>query len=212
MRSAIEEITEGIDGSVREAIIAMYDAFADIYVGLRGLVRSFYDDLSTGVIEDADEYYDEAASVASSVDDGYLNRFGEELAQNPALLRILPDSMPARPRDALNKLASALASALFTVACELEGPRKNALILLGYSYMGFAGGITRDAIIFMLAAIALTRSREDVATELLKKIKFSIDDIIEFACGAVVIARTVEAISSYGRYMRRILDALDGVF
>jgi len=211
-RSAIEEITEGIDGSVREVILAMYDVFANIYVGLRGLVRSFYDDLLTGVVEDVDEYYDEAASVASSADDSYLNRFSEELAHNPTLLRILPSSMIMRPRDALSKLASALASALFMVACEREGPRKSALILLGYSYMGFAGGIARDAIIFMLTAIALARSREDVAAELLKKIKFSIDGVIEFACGTVAIARMIEAVNAYTRNTRRILEALDDVF
>jgi hypothetical protein len=211
-RSAIEEITEGIDESVRGVILAVYDVFANIYVGLRGLVRSFYDDLLTGVIEDVDEYYNEAASIASSTDDNYLNRFSEELAHNPTLLRILPGSMLARPRDALSKLASALASALFMVACEREGPRKNALILLGYSYMGFAGGVARDAIIFMLTAIALARSREDVATELLKKIKFSIDGIIEFACGAVAIARMIDAANAYARHTRRILEALDDVF
>jgi hypothetical protein len=211
-RSAIEEITEGIDGSVREVIIAVYDVFTNVYVGLHGLVRSFYDDLSMGVMEDVDEYYNEAASIASSADEDYLNKFSEKIAQNPTLLRILPGSMLARPRDALNKLASALASALFMVACRHEGPRKSALILLGYSYIGFAGGITRDAMIFMLAAIALARSREDIATELLKKIGFSIDGIIEFACGAVAIARMIEAANSYGRYTRRILDMLDGVF
>jgi len=208
-QSAIEEITEGMDGSVREAVLATYDVLANIYVGLRGLVRSFYDDLSMRVIEDVDEYYGEAESIASSASEDYLNRFGEELAQNPTLLRILPRSILERPRDALSKLASALASALFTIACRLEGPRKNALILLGYSYMGFAGGITRDAIIFMLAAIALARSREDVATELLKKIKFSIDGIVEFACGAVTITRIIEATNSYTRYTRRLLEALD---
>jgi hypothetical protein len=208
-RSAIEEITEGMSGSVREVILAMYDVLANIYVGLHGLVRSFYDDLLTGVVDDVDEYYNEAASIASSADDSYLNRFSEELAHNPTLLRILPGSMIARPRDALSKLASALASAMFMVACEREGPRKSALILLGYSYMGFAGGITRDAMIFMLAAIALARSREDVAAELLKKIKISIDGIIEFACGAVAIAKMINAANAYTRHTRRILEVLD---
>jgi hypothetical protein len=208
-RSAIEEITEEVDESVREVVIAMYDVLANIYVGLRGLVRSFYDDLSTGVIEDVDEYYGEAESIANSVDEDYLNRFREELARNHTLLRILPSSMLERPRDALSKLASALASALFMIACRLEGPRKNSLILLGYSYMAFAGDITHDAIIFMLAAIALARSKEDVAAELLKKIDFSIDGIVEFACGTVAIARMIEAINSYTRYTRRLLEVLD---
>jgi hypothetical protein len=112
----------------------------------------------------------------------------------------------------LNKLAVALTNALFMIACRLEVPRKNALILLGYSYIGFGGGVTRDAIIFILAAIALARSREDVAAELLKKIQFSIDGIIEFACGTVAIARMIEAANSYSNYIRRILDALDDIF
>ena len=144
---------------------------------------------------DVDEYYGEAEDVVRSM---YLDvyflagRLNEVLVRHPELLGVLPGVAPAQSPDALYKLLGVLAGVLFRIACGFEGPRRGVLVLLGYSYLGLAGGRPLDAVVFTLASIALARGRGDVAAELLRRVDVDLEGVINFACGAVELAKFLE--------------------
>jgi hypothetical protein len=194
-QSVVEGLVEGVGGvEARRLVLTLYDVFASAYRELYSLVESFDEDLSRGVV-DVDEYYREAEDVVRSMylDAYYLaGRFNEVLARHPELLRVLPRAAPIQSPDALYKLLGVLAGVLFRIACGFEGPRRGVLVLLGYSYLGLAGGRLLDAVVFTLASIALARGRGDVATELLKRVDVDLEGIINFACGAVELAKFLE--------------------
>jgi len=194
-QSVVEGLVEGVGGvEARRLVLTLYDVFASAYRELDSLVESFDEDLSRGVV-DVDEYYREAEDVVRSMylDAYYLaGRFNEVLVRHPELLRVLPGAAPMQSPDALYKLLGVLAGVLFRIACGFEGPRRGILVLLGYSYLGLAGGRLLDAVVFTLASIALARGRGDVAAELLRRVDVDLEGVINFACGAVELAKFLE--------------------
>ena len=194
-QSVVEGLVEGVGGvEARRLVLTLYDMFASAYRELYSLVESFDEDLSRGVV-DVDEYYREAEDVVRSMylDAYYLaGRFNEVLVRHPELLRVLPGAAPIQSPDALYKLLGVLAGVLFRIACGFEGPRRGVLVLLGYSYLGLAGGRLLDAVVFALASIALARGRGDVAAELLRRVDVDLEGVINFACGAVELAKFLE--------------------
>jgi hypothetical protein len=194
-QSVVEGLVEGVGGvEARRLVLTLYDVFASAYRELYSLVESFDEDLSRGVV-DVDEYYREAEDVVRSMylDAYYLaGRFNEVLVRHPELLRVLPGAAPTQSPDALYKLLGVLAGVLFRIACGFEGPRRGVLVLLGYSYLGLAGGRPLDAVVFTLASIALARARGDVAAELLRRVDVDLEGVINFACGAVELAKFLE--------------------
>ena len=64
--------------------------------------------------------------------------------------------------------------------------------MLGYSYATLARGKPQDVAVFLLASIATAHGRGDVATELLKKIGIELEHVVNFACGAVELAKFFE--------------------
>jgi len=153
---------------------------------------SFDGDLSRGVV-DVDEYYREAVVRSMYLDAYYLaGRFNEVLVWHPELLRLLPGAAPMHSPDALYKLLGVLSDVLFRIACGFEGPRRGVLVLLGYWYLGLAGGRLLDAAVFTLALIALARGRGDVAAELLRRVDVDLEGVINFACDAVELAKFLE--------------------
>jgi hypothetical protein len=188
-------LVEGVGGvEVRRLVLMLCDVFASAYRELYSLVEGFDEDLSRGVV-DVDEYYREAEDVVRSM---YLDahhlagRLNEVLVRHPELLRVLPGAAPMQSPDALYKLLGVLAGVLFRIACGFEGPRRGVLVLLGYSYLGLAGGRLLDAVVFTLASIALARGRGDVAAELLRRVDVDLEGVINFACGAVELAKFLE--------------------
>ena len=194
-QSVVEGLVEGVGGvEARRLVLTLYDVFASAYRVLYSLVESFDEDLSRGVV-DVDEYYREAEDVVRSMylDAYYLaGRFNEVLVRHPELLGMLPGAAPMQSPDALYKLLGVLAGVLFRIACGFEGPRRGVLVLLGYSYLGLAGGRPLDAVVFTLASIALARARGDVAAELLRRVDVDLEGVINFACGAVELAKFLE--------------------
>jgi hypothetical protein len=194
-QSVVEGLVEGVGGvEARRLVLTLYDVFASAYRELYSLIESFDEDLSRGVV-DVDEYYREAEDVVRSMylDAYYLaGRFNEVLVRHPELLRVLPGAAPMQSPDALYKLLGVLAGVLFRIACGFEGPRRGVLVLLGYSYLGLAGGRLLDAVVFTLASVALARARGDVATELLRRVDVDLEGVINFACGAVELAKFLE--------------------
>jgi hypothetical protein len=194
-QSVVEGLVEGVGGvEARRLVLTLYDVFASAYRELYSLVESFDEDLSRGVV-DVDEYYREAEDVVRSMylDAYYLaGRLNEVLVRHPELLRVLPGAAPMQSPDALYKLLGVLAGVLFRIACGFEGPRRGVLVLLGYSYLGLAGGRPLDAVVFTLASIALARARGDVAAELLRRVDVDLEGVINFACGAVELAKFLE--------------------
>ena len=194
-QSVVEGLVEGVGGvEVRELVLALYDVFASTYRELYNLVEGFDGDLSRGFV-DVDEYYREAEDVVRSMYlDAYFlaGRLNEVLVRHPELLRVLPGVAPMQSPDVLYKLLGVLAGVLFRTACGSEGPRRGVLVLFGYSYLGLAGGRPLDAVVFLLASIALARARDDVAAELLRKIGVDLEGIVNFACGAVELAKFLE--------------------
>ncbi|NAZ33104.1 MAG: hypothetical protein GU356_02230 [Pyrobaculum sp.] len=194
-QSVVEGLVEGVGGvEARRLVLTLYDVFASAYRELYSLVESFDEDLSRGVV-DVDEYYREAEDIVRSVylDAYYLaGRLNEVLVRHPELLRVLPGAAPMQSPDALYKLLGVLAGVLFRIACGFEGPRRGVLVLLGYSYLGLAGGRPLDAVVFTLASIALARGRRDVAAELLRRVDVDLEGVINFACGAVELAKFLE--------------------
>ncbi|MFP3349186.1 MAG: hypothetical protein RXN90_07650 [Thermoproteus sp.] len=69
----------------------------------------------------------------------------------------------------------------------LEGVLSSCL-----AYLVLAGGRPLDAVVFLLASIALARARDNVAAELLRKIGVDLEGIVNFACGAVELAKFLE--------------------
>jgi len=194
-QSVVEGLVEGVGGvEARRLVLMLYDVFASAYRVLYSLVESFDEDLSRGVV-DVDEYYREAEDVVRSM---YLDvyflagRLNEVLVRHPELLGMLPGAAPMQSPDALYKLLGVLAGVLFRIACGFEGPRRGVLVLLGYSYLGLAGGRPLDAVVFTLASIALARGRGDVAAELLRRVDVDLGGVINFACGAVELAKFLE--------------------
>jgi len=186
----VKGLMEGVDGEVRELVLALYDVFASAFKELYDLVKSFDEDLSRGVV-DVDEYYREAEAVVRKIylDTYYvISRLNEALGRHPEF-RVLPN---AAFLDALYILPGLLAGVLFRTACGFEGLRRGVVVLLGYSYLGLAGGRTLDAVAFLLASIALARARDDVTAELLRKIGVDLEGIVNFACGAVELAKFLE--------------------
>jgi hypothetical protein len=194
-QSVVEGLVEGVGGvEARRLVLTLYDVFASAYRELYSLVEGFDEDLSRGIV-DVDEYYREAEDVVRSMylDAYYLaGRFNEVLVRHPELLRVLPGAAPMQSPDALYKLLGVLAGVLFRIACGFEGPRRGVLVLLGYSYLGLAGGRSLDAVVFTLASIALARGRGDVAAELLRRVDVDLEGVINFACGAVELAKFLE--------------------
>jgi len=194
-QSVVEGLVEGVGGvEARRLVLTLYDVFASAYRELYSLVESFDEDLSRGVV-DVDEYYREAEDVVRSmyIDVYFLaGRLNEVLVRHPELLRLLPGAAPMQSPDALYKLLGVLAGVLFRIACGFEGPRRGVLVLLGYSYLGLAGGRPLDAVVFTLASIALARARGDVAAELLRRVDVDLEGVINFACGAVELAKFLE--------------------
>jgi hypothetical protein len=188
-------LVEGVGGvEARRLVLTLYDVFASVYRGLYSLVESFDEDLSRGVV-DVDEYYREAEDVVRNMylDAHYLaGRLNEVLVRHPELLRLLPGAAPIQSPDASYKLLGVLAGVLFRIACGFEGPRRGVLVLLGYSYLGLAGGRPLDAVVFTLASIASARGRGDVAAELLRRVDVDLEGVINFACGAVELAKFLE--------------------
>jgi hypothetical protein len=183
-------LMEGVSGEVRVLVLALYDVFASAFKELYDLVKSFDEDLSRGVV-DVDEYYREAEAVVRKIylDAHYvISRLNEALGRHSEF-RVLPN---AASLDALYILPGLLAGVLFRTACGFEGPRRGVVVLLGYSYLGLAGGRPLDAVVFLLASIALARARDDVAAELLRKIGVDLEGIVNFACGAVELAKFLE--------------------
>jgi hypothetical protein len=186
----VKGLMEGVSGEVRELVLALYDVFASAFKELYDLVKSFDEDLSRGVV-DVDEYYREAEDVVRKIHlDAYyvVSRLNEALGRHPEF-RVLPN---AAFLDALYILPGLLAGVLFRTACGFEGPRRGVVVLLGYSYLVLAGGRPLDAVVFLLASIALARARDDVAAELLRKIGVDLEGIVDFACGAVELAKFLE--------------------
>jgi len=194
-QSVVEGLVEGVGGvEARRLVLMLYDVFASAYRELYNLVESFDEDLSRGVV-DVDEYYREAEDVVRSMYlDAYFlaGRLNEVLVRHPELLGVLPGAAPMQSPDALYKLLGVLAGVLFRIACGFEGPRRGVLVLLGYSYLGLAGGRPLDAVVFTLASIALARGRGDVAAELLRRVDVDLEGVINFACGAVELAKFLE--------------------
>jgi hypothetical protein len=191
----VEGLVEGVGGvEAGRLVLVLYDVFASAYRELYSLVESFDEDLSRGVV-DVDEYYREAEDVIRSMylDAYYLaGRFNEVLVRHPELLRVLPGAAPMQSPDALYKLLGVLAGVLFRIACGFERPRRGVLVLLGYSYLGLAGGRPLDAVVFTWASIALARGKGDVAAELLRRVDVDLEGVINFACGAVELAKFLE--------------------
>lgn len=186
----VKGLMEGVSGEVRGLVLALYDVFASAFKELYDLVKSFDEDLSRGVV-DVDEYYREAEDVVRKIHlDAYyvISRLSEALGRHPEF-RVLPN---AAFLDALYILPGLLAGVLFRTACGFEGPRRGVVVLLGYSYLVLAGGRPLDAVVFLLASIALARARDDVAAELLRKIGVDLEGIVNFACGAVELAKFLE--------------------
>jgi hypothetical protein len=186
----VKGLMEGVSGEVRELVLALYDVFASAFKELYDLVKSFDEDLSRGVV-DVDEYYREVEAVVRKIYlDAYyvISRLNEALGRHPEF-RVLPN---AAFLDALYILPGLLAGVLFRTACGFEGPRRGVVVLLGYSYLGLAGGRPLDAVVFLLASIALARARDDVAAELLRQIGVDLEGIVNFACGAVELAKFLE--------------------
>jgi hypothetical protein len=186
----VKGLMEGVSGEVRGLVLALYDVFASAFKELYDLVKSFDEDLSRGVV-DVDEYYREAEAVVRKIHlDAYyvVSRLNEALGRHPEF-RVLPN---AAFLDALYILPGLLAGVLFRTACGFEGPRRGVVVLLGYSYLVLAGGRPLDAVVFLLASIALARARDDVAAELLRKIGVDLEGIVNFACGAVELAKFLE--------------------
>jgi hypothetical protein len=194
-QSVVEGLVEGVGGvEARRLVLTLYDVFESAYRELYSLVESFDEDLSRGVV-DVDEYYREAEDVVRSMylDAYYLaGGFNEVLVRDPELLRVLPGAAPIQSPDALRKLLGVLAGVLFRIACGFEGPRRGVLVLLGYSYLGLAGGRPLDAVVFTLASIASARGKWDVAAELLRRVDVDLEGVINFACGAVELAKFLE--------------------
>jgi hypothetical protein len=152
---------------------------------IRDLVKSFDGDLSRGAV-DADKYYSDAKDVVSKTPLKQLvGEFNEVLKQYPEF-RELPNAEP----DAVRLIL--FAGALFTASCVSKEPGRDAFVLLGYSYSSLAAGRTLDAAVFLLASIALIRGRNDVAAGLLRIIGFDLEGIINFACGAVGLAKLLK--------------------
>ncbi len=150
---------------------------------LRGLVKSFDDDLSRGAV-DVDKYYREAKDVAGGTPlAGIVGALNEALRQHLGLPL-------GGELDALHP--ALLAGALFRAACESEEPDRSTAALFGYSYASLAGGKPLDAVVFLLASIATARGKGDVAAELLKKIGVDLENVVGFACGAVGLAKLLE--------------------
>jgi hypothetical protein len=174
-QSVVEGLVEGVGGvEARRLVLTLYDVFASAYRELYSLVESFDEDLSRGVV-DVDEYYREAEDVVRSMylDAYYLaGRLNEVLVRHPELLRMLPGAAPMQSPDALYKLLGVLAGVLFRIAR--------------------AGGRPLDAVVFTLASIALARGRRDVAAELLRRVDVDLEGVIDFACGAVELAKFFE--------------------
>jgi hypothetical protein len=190
----VEELVEGVGGEARGLVLALHDVLANTYKELYDLVKSFDGDLSREFV-DVDEYYREAEDVVRSMYlDAYFlaGRLNEVLVRHPELLRVLPGVAPTQSPDVLYKLLGVLAGVLFRTACGSEGPRRGVVVLLGYSYLVLAGGRPLDAVVFLLASIALARARDDVAAELLRKIGVDLEGIVNFACGAVELAKFLE--------------------
>jgi hypothetical protein len=186
----VKGLMEGVGGEVRELVLALYDVFASAFKELYDLVKSFDEDLSRGVV-DVDEYYREADDVVRKIHlDAYyvVSRLNETLGRHPEF-RVLPN---AAFLDALYLLPGLLAGVLFRTACGFEGLRRGVVVLLGYSYLVLAGGRPLDAVVFLLASIASARARDDVAAELLRKIGVDLEGIVNFACGAVELAKFLE--------------------
>jgi len=186
----VKGLMEGVSGEVRGLVLALYDVFASAFKELYDLVKSFDEDLSRGVVN-VDEYYREAEDVVRKIHlDAYyvVSRLNEALGRHPEF-RVLPN---AAFLDALYILPGLLAGVLFRTACGFEGPRRGVVVLLGYSYLVLAGGRPLDAVVFLLASIALARARDDVAAELLRKIGVDLEGIVNFACGAVELAKFLE--------------------
>jgi hypothetical protein len=194
-QSVVEGLVEGVGGvEARRLVLTLYDVFASVYRELYSLVESFDEDLSRGVV-DVDEYYREAEEVVRSMylDAYYLaGRFNEVLVRHPELLKVLPGAAPMQSPDVLYKLLGVLAGVSFRIACGFEGPRRGVLVLLGYSYLGLAWGRLLDAVVFTLASIALARDSRDVAVELLRRVDVDLEGVINFACGAVELAKFLE--------------------
>jgi len=186
----VKGLMEGVSGEVRGLVLALYDVFASAFKELYDLVKSFDEDLSRGVVN-VDEYYREAEDVVRKIHlDAYyvVSRLNEALGRHPEF-SVLPN---AAFLDALYVLPGLLAGVLFRTACGFEGPRRGVVVLLGYSYLVLAGGRPLDAVVFLLASIALARARDDVAAELLRKIGVDLEGIVNFACGAVELAKFLE--------------------
>jgi hypothetical protein len=186
----VKGLMEGVSGEVRELVLALYDVFASVFKELYDLVKSFDEDLSRGVV-DVDEYYREAEAVVRKIYlDAYyvISRLNEALGRHPEF-RVFPN---AAFLDAFYILPGLLAGVLFRTACGFEGLRRGVVVLLGYSYLVLAGGRPLDAVVFLLASIALARARDDVTAELLRKIGVDLEGIVNFACGAVELAKFLE--------------------
>ncbi|KUO79638.1 MAG: hypothetical protein AT707_04025 [Pyrobaculum sp. JCHS_4] len=186
----VKGLMEGVSGEVGGLVLALYDVFASAFKELYDLVKSFDEDLSRGVV-DVDEYYREAEDVVRKIHlDAYyvVSRLNEALGRHPEF-RVLPN---AAFLDALYILPGLLAGVLFRTACGFEAPRRGVVVLLGYSYLVLAGGRPLDAVVFLLASIALARARDDVAAKLLTKIGVDLEGIVNFACGAVELAKFLE--------------------
>jgi hypothetical protein len=149
------------------------------------LVKSFDEDLQGAV--DVDKYFNEAKDAVSKTSLRQLiSEFNETLKQHPKF-RWLPDAEP----DALYLMLTA--GALFKASCEEpEEPDKDVYILLGYSYSSLAAGKTLDAVVFLLASIALARGKSNVAAELLRKMSLDLEGVVNFACGAVELGMILE--------------------
>jgi len=186
----VKGLMEGVSGEVRGLVLALYDVFASAFKELYDLVKSFDEDLSRGVVN-VDEYYREAEDVVRKTHlDAYyvVSGLNEALGRHPEF-RVLPN---AAFLDALYVLPGLLAGVLFRTACGFEAPSRGVVVLLGYSYLVLAGGRPLDAVVFLLASIALARARDDVAAELLRKIGVDLEGIVNFACGAVELAKFLE--------------------
>jgi len=195
-QSVIEGLMEGVgEDEFRRLVLALYDVLMGTYEGLYDLIKGFDEDLSRGVSVNVDEYYREVVGIIRNmhVDTYYIIiKLNEALSQHPELLKVLPRTAPTQSLDAVNKMFGAMAGVLFRLACGLEEPRRGALILLAESYLDLAVDKPLDAIVLTLASIALARGRRDVAAELLRRVGVDLEGIINFACGAVELAKFLE--------------------
>ncbi len=94
---------------------------------------------------------------------------------------------------AINGAYGMLASLLHRVACEQGDTNvRYSLVLLAESLINFSLGVSLSAIAYFLASLAVAHGRNNIATVLIKKIGDDLEQMVNFACGVVKAAKSLE--------------------